>query len=67
MTSTGWTFGTVDELTMEQLMSLLDYWQRWPPLHQMIGAYFGFGKSKAPDPSVLAGLPGGKRVKHVVR
>jgi hypothetical protein len=44
----GWTFEHIDEfVTLPQLKEMSHFWEKSPPIHQMIAAYFGIGKSKA--------------------
>ena len=38
VTTTGWRIADVDDLTLKQANSLLDYWYAHPPLHLMVQA-----------------------------
>jgi hypothetical protein len=43
----GWTFEYIDEfVTLPQLKQMSHFWEKSPPIHQMIAAYLGIGKSK---------------------
>lgn len=49
ITVTGWTWETVDSLTLPQATELTDYWADFPPLHLMVKNYMGIeskGKAK---------------------
>ncbi len=65
MTTLGWTWQDVDEMTLPQVDVLLAYWERWPPLHQLVASYFGFGKEKINPIKLLPRIPGGVKVKAI--
>lgn len=47
MTCFGWSWEYVDEqMTLHRLYSIWKQWNRFPPLHMMVGAYLGYGKKK---------------------
>lgn len=49
--ATGWTWDDVDRLTLPRYEALTRYWRKWPPVHILVGAYFGMGKD-TPKPEV---------------
>jgi hypothetical protein len=51
ITATGWTWDTVDSLTLPQAEELTDYWAESPPVHILARAfmeYEGKGSKKGP-------------------
>jgi hypothetical protein len=47
MTCFGWSWEYIDEqMTLPRLRAIWKQWNRFPPLHMMVGAYFGYGKEK---------------------
>jgi hypothetical protein len=53
-TSTGWTYRAIGELTMFDLAELADYWQRRPPVHELV-AIHGFQEPGGEDAQNLSG------------
>lgn len=50
MTFTGWTWEYIDEnMTLPRLYAIYRHWERRPPTHWMIAAYFGLDK-ETPKP-----------------
>jgi hypothetical protein len=41
-TTTGWTYGEIDGLTLPQVVELKTYWRENPPVHQLVAAYMGY-------------------------
>lgn len=51
MTNFGWSWEYVDEqMTLPRLYAIWKQWRRFPPLHMMVGAYFGYGKEAPKQP-----------------
>jgi hypothetical protein len=46
ITVTGWKYSDVDALTLWQVHELIEYWNEYPPVHILVGAYLGVGGQK---------------------
>jgi len=42
-TATGWTFRYIDRITLWDVNDLFEYWQAYPPVHVLVGAYLAAG------------------------
>lgn len=47
MSNQQWTWAQVAAMTLDEVLPLLNYWQKHPPLRDLVAAFIGF--KPAPD------------------
>jgi hypothetical protein len=63
--ATGWTWDYVaDSVDLPRLDALTKYWNKFPPVHQMVADYLGYGKTKQSDVSSITEVPVASVSKH---
>lgn len=56
-TATGWTWDTIDNLSLPQVEELYAYWAKHPPTHILVAAYMGIkpkGETRRPTEQDLS-------------
>jgi hypothetical protein len=47
-TELGWTYSDIDDLSLNDVDELMEYWKESPPVPMLVRAYMGFGKKEKP-------------------